>query len=240
MAADKKHNTTQDDQPSPASMKAFLSSIHAEGHLFVALFVVASLLLFLLAEPLGWIGLVLTAWCLYFFRDPERVIPDAPGIMVSPADGVVSGLQEVAYPPELLGDDKDAPSTVQRLSIFLNVFNVHVNRSPVAGEVRKLVYVPGEFVNAGDPDASVLNERQLVEMTTAEGDRMAYAQVAGLIARRIICDLSEGQKIARGDRMGIIRFGSRTDIYLPAHWDIKVQVGQTMVGGETVIAQRQS
>ena len=210
-----------------------ITPIHREGHFFVALFFALSLILFWLWAPLGWVGLVATAWCLYFFRDPERVVPQRGGILVSPGDGVVSSIGTARPPAELgYGDDEER----RRISVFLNVFNVHVNRSPEAGTVAAMVYVPGRFVNAADDTASDRNERQLVRLTTEDGPDIAFAQVAGLVARRILCDLSPGQKVARGERFGIIRFGSRVDIYLDPAYDILVAPGQSMIGGETVLA----
>jgi len=216
------------------AMDVVMTPINREGHLFVAIFFIASLALFWVAEPLGWIGLILTAWCLYFFRDPERVIPDEAGVLVSPADGTVCAVVEAVPPLEL--DMGDAPRT--RISIFLSVFNVHVNRSPATGQVTKLAYVPGKYLNAAASEASEENERQLIRMTTEDGHDIAFAQVAGLVARRILCDLSEEQSVARGDRFGLIRFGSRTDIYLDDGLVPTVKVGQTMIGGETIIARK--
>ncbi|TNE62071.1 MAG: phosphatidylserine decarboxylase [Alphaproteobacteria bacterium] len=216
------------------ALDVVMTPINREGHIFVAIFFVASLALFWVADPLGWIGLVLTAWCLYFFRDPERVVPDEPGVLVSPADGTVCLITEALPPAEL--DMGDAPRT--RISIFLSVFNVHVNRVPAAGKVTRLAYVPGKYLNAADENASEENERQLVRMTTEDGHDIAFAQVAGLVARRILCDLSDDQTVARGDRFGLIRFGSRTDIYLDDGLVPMVKVGQTMIGGETVIARK--
>lgn len=214
---------------------AVLTPIHKEGHIYIAVFFFVSVALFYFVnEPLGWIGLVLTAWCVYFFRDPERIVPKTKGILVSPADGIVSAVTEVTPPPELGMGDK--PYT--RISIFLSVFNVHVNRVPAAGKITALAYVHGKYLNAADAAAGEENERQLVRMTTEDGDDIAFAQVAGLIARRILCDLKEGDEIGRGARFGLIRFGSRTDIYLPEGLSPTVEVGQTMIGGETVIAQK--
>jgi len=209
-----------------------MTPIHKEGHRFVAFFFVASILLFYVAAALGWIGLILTAWCLYFFRNPERVIPTEAGVLVSPADGTVCSVSE-ATPPAELGMGSE-PRT--RITIFLSVFNVHVNRTPAAGEITAAAYVPGKFLNAAAPNASEENERQLVRMTTEDGKDIAFAQVAGLVARRILCDLEVGNVVTRGEVFGIIRFGSRTDIYLDKDQVAKVQIGQTMIGGETIIA----
>ncbi|WP_262689672.1 phosphatidylserine decarboxylase [Kordiimonas aestuarii] len=210
-----------------------MTPIHKEGHTFVVIFFAVSVGLFFLAEPLGWIGLILTAWCLYFFRDPERVVPDEEGVLVSPADGTVCAVSEAAPPAELgMGDEPRV-----RVSIFLSVFNVHVNRTPAAGEITGLAHVPGKFLNAAATEASEENERQLIRMTTVDGHDVAFAQVAGLVARRILCDLEIGQSVGRGELFGLIRFGSRTDIYLDKGLEATVKVGQTMIGGETVIAR---
>jgi len=209
-----------------------MTPIHKEGHKFVAAFLAASVLLFWLMEPLGWVMLILTAWCLYFFRNPDRVIPDESGVLVSPADGTVCSVSE-ATPPAELGMGSE-PRT--RITIFLSVFNVHVNRTPAAGEVTAAAYVPGKFLNAAAENASEENERQLIRMTTEDGKDIAFAQVAGLVARRILCDLKEGDTVQRGELFGLIRFGSRTDIYLDKGQIAKVKIGQTMIGGETIIA----
>lgn len=216
---------------------AVITPIHKEGHTYIALFFVVSVVLFyFVAEALGWIGLVLTLWCVYFFRDPERVVPSEDGVMVSPADGTVCAVMEAAPPPELgMGSE---PRT--RISIFLSVFNVHVNRVPAEGTVTGLAYAHGKYLNAAALEASEENERQLVRMTTIDGHDIAFAQVAGLVARRILCDLKEGDVVARGDRFGLIRFGSRTDIYLDTDQVATVEVGQTMIGGETIIARKKA
>ena len=211
---------------------AVITPIHKEGHPFIVVFFVASLLLFFAWEPLGWIGIIISAWCMYFFRNPDRVVPEQKGILVSPADGTVSAVTDVPPPAELgMGDE---PRT--RITVFLSVFNVHVNRTPAAGEITAVAYVPGEFVSAADEDAGERNERQLLRMTTEDGKDIAFSQVAGLVARKIICDAEMGQTYARGELFGLIRFGSRTDIYLDKGMTPLVSVGQTMIGGETVIA----
>ncbi len=214
---------------------AVLTPIHKEGHRFIAAFFAVSLLLFYFIMPaLGWVGLIITLWCIYFFRDPNRFVPTTEGVLVSPADGTVSAVVDVVPPAELgMGDEPRV-----RISIFLSVFNVHVNRVPAAGKITGLAYVHGKYLSAAAEEAGEENERQLVRMTTEDGDDIAFAQVAGLIARRIICDLSEGDEVARGDRFGLIRFGSRTDIYLDKGMTAAVDVGQTMIGGETIIAHR--
>ncbi|GLQ07073.1 phosphatidylserine decarboxylase [Sneathiella chinensis] len=215
------------------TLKSVLVPINKEGHRFIAIFAVVTLLLFLLTWPvLGWIGVVLTLWCVYFFRDPDRQVPTREGLIVSPADGVVQ-LIERAVPPEELGLGNDPRL---RISVFLNVFNVHVNRVPLGGTVVKQVYRPGKFLNAALDKASEENERHAVHVRTEDGKDIVFVQIAGLVARRIICDLNDGQIVRSGERFGLIRFGSRTDIYLPDGVEPLVGVGQTMVGGETVIA----
>lgn len=211
-----------------------MTPIHKEGHTYIAIFFAVSVLLYLFSPFLGWIGIILTAWCIYFFRDPNRVVPDHSGVLVSPADGTVCAVSE-AVPPAELGMG-ETPRT--RISIFLSVFNVHVNRVPAAGKITGLAYVPGKYLNAAADEASDENERQLIRMKTEDGHDIAFAQVAGLVARRILCDLKEGDEVARGDRFGLIRFGSRTDIYLDEGLDPQVSVGQTMIGGETIIARK--
>jgi len=213
-------------------MSNFLAPIHPDGWKFVALFSLATILLFILAQPLGWIGLVLTIWCTYFFRDPWRVTPQRAGLMVSPADGRVLSVAPAMPPAEL----EMGSTTMTRIGIFLNVFDVHVNRVPMGGRVKNLAYSKGRFLNASLDKASEENERMAIRIASAEGPDVAVVQIAGLIARRIVCTLKEGQEVATGERLGLIRFGSRTDVYLPPDWPPLVIVGQRMVGGETVIA----
>ncbi|UTW53800.1 phosphatidylserine decarboxylase [Kordiimonas sp. SCSIO 12610] len=216
------------------SSDAVQLKVHNEGHLFIAIFFVASIALYWLYSPLGVVGLLATLWCIYFFRDPDRVVPDDENILVSPADGTVCAIVEADPPAELeMGEGKRT-----RISIFLSVFNVHVNRMPAAGKVTNVAYVPGKYLDAASNEASEENERQLIRMTTEDGSDIAFAQVAGLIARRILCDLEVGSEMARGDRFGLIRFGSRTDIYLDTDQVPAVKIGQTMIGGETIIARK--
>ena len=214
------------------AIRSVLVPIHREGHLFAAIFLAVTVVLFLIWEPLGWVGLILTAWCLYFFRDPERVTPTRNGLVISPADGVVNLITEAAPPPEL--EMGEMPRT--RISIFMNVFNCHVNRSPVAGTVKKSVYQPGLFLNADLDKASDDNERQSLLIETDSGKQIAFVQIAGLVARRIVCDAKEGTVLAAGERFGIIRFGSRLDVYLEPGMAPLVGLGQTAIAGETVLA----
>lgn len=215
------------------AIRTAIAPIHPEGWRFIAIFAALTLLLFWLWEPLGWIGVVLTLWCAYFFRDPDRITPTAPGLVIAPADGRVSMIAEVPLPKEL--EDTDTTPRL-RVSIFMNVFNVHVNRAPVDGTVAKAVYVPGKFVNAELDKASEDNERQILLYETADGAQIGCVQIAGLVARRILCWVGHGTKLKAGERFGLIRFGSRVDVYLPAGVTPKVCVGQTMIAGETVLA----
>jgi len=217
-------------------LKHVLHPIHPDGRKFVALFVAVNILLFFLWQPLGWAGLVASAWCVYFFRDPPRVTPLRPGLVVSPADGLVVSVGPAAPPVEL--EMGSAPMT--KIGIFLNVFDVHINRVPIAGTVERTRYHKGQFVNASFDKASDVNERMAIRLTTADGTAIAVVQIAGLVARRIVCQISPGQRLVTGERFGLIRFGSRTDLYLPASWSVQVVVGQRMVGGETVIGDATS
>lgn len=213
-----------------------LPNINNEGWRFVGIFAAVTALLAILWQPLGWIGLVLTIWCFYFFRDPERVTPEIANVVVSPADGIVQMITKVKAPAELgLGDKK-----FTRVSVFMSVFNVHVNRAPAEGKILKSVYVPGKFVSATMDKASSDNERQLLSMKTKSGKEIAFVQIAGLVARRILCEAKEGQDYKAGERFGLIRFGSRLDVYLPEGVEPQVCLGQTMVAGETVIANLES
>lgn len=217
-------------------LNSILVPIAREGRPFIAIFAVATIVLALIADWLLFPGLVLTAWCIYFFRDPDRVTPVRTGLVISPADGVVVSAGPASWPKELAMGDGE----VQRVCIFMNVFDVHVNRTPVDGRVVKLAYVPGAFVNASLDKASEKNERQLVAMETRDGRPLAFVQIAGLVARRIVCKISEGQTLLAGERMGMIRFGSRVDVYLPPDVAPLVSVGQRCVAGETVIADLES
>jgi phosphatidylserine decarboxylase len=213
-------------------LKSLIVPIHPEGWRFIPLFAAATLLLFWFWSPLGWLGVLLTLWCAFFFRNPERITPIREGLIVSPGDGVVQMI--VAAPPPLELAMGDAPLT--RISVFMNVFNVHVNRTPISGKVLKRVYSPGKFFNASLDKASVFNERMAVRLGIADGREIAFVQIAGLVARRILCDLGEGQQLQTGERFGLIRFGSRLDIYLPQGVSPLVIVGQTTLAGETVLA----
>ena len=210
-----------------------LSPPHPTGRPFVLGGLVAIVLGLLLGAWLAWLGLLFTLICLFFFRDPERVPPGRLGALVAPADGRVVSI-EAAVPPAELGL---GPVARWRVSTFLSVLNVHVNRVPADGIVTRIAYRHGSFVNASLDKASEANERNALALRLADGREIAVVQIAGLIARRIVCDLREGDPVRIGQRFGIIRFGSRTDLYLPEGVRPLVAVGQTMVGGETVIAE---
>ncbi len=213
-----------------------LPPIHRKGWPFVGIFAAFTVGLFQLSTPAGWAGVVLSLWCAYFFRDPDRVTPDRKGLIVSPADGVVQLIDTALPPPELeMGDQPRL-----RIAVFMNVFNVHINRAPSDGEITKLAYHKGQFLNASLDKASELNERNGVRMKTTDGHDIAFVQIAGLVARRIVWWVSEGDQLKAGERFGLIRFGSRVDVYLPAGSSPLVAVGQTAIAGETVIADMMS
>jgi phosphatidylserine decarboxylase len=213
------------------SIRAQIPPIHPEGYPFIGGFALASLVLFWLWTPLGWLGTVLTVWCALFFRDPIRVTPQRDGLVVSPADGRVSMISQALPPPELgLGDQP-----LLRISIFMNVFNVHVNRSPIAGRIERIAYRPGAFINAELDKASEDNERNSLAIATPHG-RIGVVQIAGLVARRIVSFVREGQTVGPGERFGLIRFGSRVDVYLPDGSAALVSEGQTAIAGETILA----
>jgi len=217
--------------------RAMFNRVHRAGIPFVLASFAAALLCFLvISDTLGWLFLLVTAAMVYFFRDPERVIPEREGILVSPGDGLVA-LVDRAVPPEELEMGGEART---RISIFLSVLDVHVTRAPGEGRVGRLAYVPGRFRNAMDTAASEANERQLLRIDGADGADVGVALIAGLIARRIVCPLEEGQTLGRGERIGIIRFGSRADLYCPVGWQPLVAEGQRAVGGETPLAAADS
>jgi phosphatidylserine decarboxylase len=210
-----------------------LAPPHQAGRAFILGGLVVVILGLALAPWLAWLGLVFTLFCLFFFRDPERVPPGRAGALVAPADGRVTSVAPAVPPAELgLG-----PTPRWRVSTFLSVLNVHVNRVPADGIVTRIAYRHGSFVNASTDKASDENERNAIALRLSDGREIAVVQIAGLIARRIVCDLREGDSVHAGQRLGIIRFGSRTDLYLPEGVRPLVAVGQTMIGGETVIAE---
>lgn len=210
-----------------------LKPMHPEGWRFVGIFAAITALLFLVREPLGWLGVVLTIWCYYFFRDPVRQVPMGEDLVISPADGVISQIADAVPPPEL-GMER-VPMT--RISIFMSVFNVHVNRAPVSGQLVRMAYTPGKFFNASLDKASEHNERNALRIRLHDGREVACVQIAGLVARRILPFVQEGAQLRAGERFGLIRFGSRLDVYLPQGVAPLVSEGQIMIAGETVLAE---
>ena len=217
-------------------LNTFIKPMHREGIKFILIFSVISLILFFIYIPLGWVGISLTIWCYYFFRDPKRTIPVRDGLLVSPADGVISLIEKTMPPPDLDIEKEE----LTRISVFMNVFNCHVNRSPIAGKVMEINYRPGKFFNASLDKASVDNERNSLVLQIPDGRQIVVVQIAGLVARRIVSFVKPKQTLRIGQRFGLIRFGSRVDIYLPTGVQPLVCIGQIMVSGETVIADLNS
>jgi phosphatidylserine decarboxylase len=213
------------------SVRRILVPIHKEGYPFVLIAAVLAFLLGSLWSPLGWIGAMITAWICYFFRDPPRVTPVRDGLVVSPADGRISLITTAVPPAEL-----DLPQEpMRRVSVFMNVFDCHVNRAPVSGKITQIVYTPGLFLNAELDKASEDNERSALVLDT-DGTRIGVVQIAGLVARRIVSFVKEGDTLGAGERFGLIRFGSRVDVFLPLDTQVLVGPGQVAVAGETVLA----
>ena len=214
------------------SIRSSFVPIHKEGYRFIALFFIASIALATIWKPLFWIGLLLTAWVAYFFRDPARVTPLDDNLIVSPADGKISQIGSVIPPEELgLGD-----KPMKRVCVFMNVFNCHVNRAPIKGQIERIAYRPGLFLNADIDKASEDNERNGL-VISGESATIGVVQIAGLVARRIVCFVKENENLSAGERFGLIRFGSRLDVYMPENANIVVHIGQTMVAGESVLAR---
>ena len=217
------------------SIRSQLVPVHREGYPFVGAFALGSLVLFLIWSPLGWIGTVLTIWCALFFRDPVRVTPVREGIVVAPADGRVAAVANAPPPPELGLSERALP----RVSIFMSVFDCHVNRSPVTGRIDEIAYHPGAFLSADLDKASEDNERNSFLISTGTV-RIGVVQIAGLVARRIVCFVRKGTSVGAGERIGMIRFGSRVDVYLPEGVRPLVAEGQSTIAGETIIADLRS
>ncbi len=218
------------------SLLSSFSPVHRDGHKFIAVAAVAALVMLMLWPPLGWLLVFLALFIAYFFRDPERVTPLRDGLVISPADGRVTAVEAVRPPVEMgLGDGERV-----RISIFLSVLDVHINRAPIAGRILRSVYVPGAFLNAALDKASEENERRALVIAHADGTEIGVVQIAGLIARRIVTFKGEGESIGVGERFGLIRFGSRVDVYLPSGKSALVAVGQLAIGGETVLADLKS
>lgn len=218
-------------------LRPILVPIHSEARVFVFIFATISLALFVLFKPLGVLGFVLTIWCVYFFRDPPRQTPQAEGLVISPADGIIQNISDMPPPPELTSQLERDLGSMRRISIFMNVFDVHINRLPISGTITALAYKRGKFFSADMDKASEANERQSFVIQDSKDWHIVVVQIAGLIARRIVCRLKKGTQAEAGQRFGLIRFGSRVDVYVPRGFDILCAEGQSMLGGETVLAR---
>ena len=210
-------------------------SVHPEGRKFALIAAFLTLAIYSLISPfLGWLLVLVTIWVATFFRDPIRTTPTDPNLIVAPADGLVTMITRVPAPPELAGD---LTGEFTRVSIFMSVFDVHINRSPIAGTIRKIAYIPGKFLNADLDKASEDNERQHFLVEREDGVKIAFTQIAGLVARRIMAFVAEGDRVAAGERIGLIRFGSRVDVFLPAGTGSQILLGQRAIAGETILGE---
>ena len=214
-------------------MDILFPKLHKEGYRFLTIAAVITFILLLISSFLGIVSFILTIWVYYFFRDPERFSINDENYLVSPADGIISQITEINGPIELGLEDKK----FTRVSIFMNVFNCHVNRIPSSGKINKIFYKTGKYINASFDKASEENERNYVKISNSKGDELILVQIAGLIARRIVCEIKENDEIKQGDRFGMIRFGSRVDLYFE-NYQLMVQQNQTTIGGETIIARK--
>jgi phosphatidylserine decarboxylase len=226
------------DSPLTTNVKWRFPSIHPEGRKYAVGVGAATLFAFLLHwELLAWLLLGLTIWVASFFRDPVRTTPRGDKLIVAPADGLITMITRVPPPPELRGAEGLADGEYTRVSIFMSVFDVHINRAPISGRVKRVAYVPGKFVNADLDKASEDNERQHLLIEASDGARIGFTQIAGLVARRILAFVREGDMVEAGQRVGLIRFGSRVDVYLPAGTGPRVLLGQRTIAGETIIGE---
>ena len=216
-----------------------MPNVHPEGRKFVVIAFAVALFFWLIVDWdwLGWIALGITLWVAAFFRDPIRTTPKGEGLVIAPADGMVTMIATVSPPPELVGEDGLPPGPCVRISIFMSVFDVHINRAPISGEIKKVVYIPGKFLNADLDKASEDNERNHFLVEGRDGVRIGFTQIAGLVARRIVPWVRAGDYVAAGQRVGLIRFGSRVDVYLPEGTSSRILLGQRTIAGETVIAK---
>jgi phosphatidylserine decarboxylase len=226
------------DSPLTTTVKWRFPSVHPEGRKFLVIAGIATFFAWLLDwELLTFLLVALTIWVAAFFRDPVRTTPRGANLIVAPADGLITMIEKVPPPAELAGPEELGHAQAIRISIFMSVFDVHINRSPVTGRIRKIVYIPGKFLNADLDKASEDNERQHFLVEGADGVKVAFTQIAGLVARRILSFVREGDSIEAGQRVGLIRFGSRVDVYLPEGTGPRVLLGQRAIGGETVLAE---
>ena len=224
------------DSPITTTVKWRFPSVHPEGRKFVVIAAAITFAVyFLISHFVGWLLVGATIWTAAFFRDPIRATPRGDKFIVAPADGLITLITKVPPPPELRGADGLADGDYTRVSIFMSVFDVHINRSPISGRIRRMAYVPGKFVNADLDKASEDNERQHFLVESADGLRIGFTQIAGLVARRILAFVKEGDVVEAGQRVGLIRFGSRVDVYLPAGVAPRVLLGQRSVAGETIL-----
>jgi len=214
-------------------LNSVFPKIHKEGYRFVAIAIIITFILLLISKFLGFIGILLTIWVYYFFRDPDRVSIQNEDFLVSPADGLISKISEVEGPVELNLENKK----FTKVSIFMNVFNCHVNRSPISAKVEEIFYKPGKFLNATLDKSSEENERNYYRLKTSDGEEVIIVQIAGLIARRIVCEVNESQEVQQGERIGMIRFGSRVDIYFNNR-KLLAREGQNVTAGESLIAEK--
>lgn len=226
------------DTPLTTTVKWRFPSVHPEGRKFLVISAAAAFLTYsLISHFLGWLLLGLTIWVAAFFRDPVRTTPRGANLIIAPADGLVTMIAKVPPPPELRGPDGLGEEEFIRVSIFMSVFDVHINRSPIAGRIRRIAYVPGKFLNADLDKASEDNERQHFLVEGPDGLKIGFTQIAGLVARRILSFVREGDSVAAGERVGLIRFGSRVDVYLPAETGPRILLGQRAIAGETILAE---
>ncbi|UWI83324.1 phosphatidylserine decarboxylase [Wolbachia endosymbiont of Howardula sp.] len=215
-------------------MKCYVfPNIHKSGYPFIFFFCIVTCIACVFLWTIGVVCIFLTLLCIYFFRDPVRIVPDNKNLILSPADGIVSHIQEVIYPQSFSGEENRKYTLI---SIFLSVFNVHVNRIPISGTIKKMQYKKGSFLSAMNHDSCNENEKQIILIEYQKGKEIILEQIAGMLARRIICHLTVSQHVTAGERFGIIRFGSRVNIYLPSNMNIRIAEGQTLIGGETIIA----
>ncbi len=226
------------DGPLTTNVKWRFPSVHPDGRKYVLIAAAVTFVTYTgISHFLGWLLVGLTIWVAAFFRDPIRTTPRGDGLIVAPADGLITMITKVPPPRELAGLEGLAGAEYTRVSIFMSVFDVHINRSPVAGAVRRVVYIPGKFLNADLDKASEDNERQHILVETADGRRIAFTQIAGLVARRILTFVKEGDRVEAGERVGLIRFGSRVDVFLPVGTGPRVLLGQRAIAGETVLGE---
>ena len=226
------------DSPLTTTVKWRFPSVHPEGRKFVVVAAFVTLIVYsIVSHFLGWLFVGATIWVAAFFRDPVRTTPRGDKLVVSPADGLITMIAKVPPPPELRGPEGLADGEYTRVSIFMSVFDVHINRAPISGRVKRVAYVPGKFINADLDKASEDNERQHLLIEGSDGSRIGFTQIAGLVARRILSFVREGDMVEAGQRVGLIRFGSRVDVYLPAGTGPRVLLGQRSIAGETVLGE---